>query len=251
VTPPTETWTFDTRHVGRQVLVFDSLTSTNDTAADFDDGTLVVARHQTRGRGQHGRVWESRPKASLLASVALRPPAELNRPVILTAWAAVAVGDAIRELTGVQARIKWPNDLLVRGKKVCGILIEQRRATVVGFGLNLNQSHSDFTSANLLDATSLGILSNREFDLHTATETVVRKLDAEWSRLLDGERVPLESDWKWRFGLLGRHVVVELADGTHEAGRLLDLGFDGLELDQGDGAVRHVTPEFVRHIAPA
>ena len=245
-----EIWEFDTRHIGRRVFVFDSLGSTNDIGpdADLESGTLVLARCQTNGRGQHGRVWHSRPNASLLASVLLRPPVELNRPVILTAWAAVAIGDAVRELTGVQARIKWPNDLLIHGKKVCGILIEQHRATVAGFGLNLNQPHRDFVDANLPDATSLAILANREFDLRTVTEVVVRKLDTEWARLLDGERVPMEADWKWRIGLLGRHVVVELADGGHEAGRLRDMSFDGIELDQGDGAVRLLTPELIRHL---
>src|SRR5439155_21260352 len=95
-------------------------------AADPDaDGLVLVADDQLAGRGQYGRVWQSRPGSSLLMSVVLRPPPELRRPVVLTAWAAVAVADAIRALTGAQSRIKWPNDLLIRGKQVCGILIEQ------------------------------------------------------------------------------------------------------------------------------
>lgn len=251
MTPPTETWAFETHAVGREVFVYDSLESTNDTAADAPDGAVVVARHQTRGRGQHGRVWQSRPDVSLLMSVRLRPPPELNRPVILTAWAAVAVGDAVLALTGRQARIKWPNDLLVQGKKVCGILIEQKQATVVGIGLNVNQLAADFVAAALPDATSLAVLAERPFELRDVCEAVVRRLDAEYARLLAGERIPLEADWKWRIGLLGRHVVVETADGEFLTGRLLDMGFDGLELDQGDGAVRVLTPEFVRHVSPA
>lgn len=251
MTPPTEIWAFDTNAIGREVFVHDSLASTNDAADAVPDGTIVLARHQSRGRGQHGRVWQSRPDASLLMSVRLRPPQELNRPVILTAWAAVAVGDAVLDLTGRQARIKWPNDLLVHGQKVCGILIEQRHATIVGIGLNINQTADDFATAALPDATSLAILAGRSFELRGVCEAVVRKLDAEFARLLAGERVPLEADWKWRIGLLGRHVVVETADGEFLAGRLLDMSFDGIEIDQGDGAVRVLTPEFVRHVAPA
>src|SRR5262245_1276165 len=120
--PPRETWQLDTAHIGRRVLIFDRLESTNATALELaasePDGLVVLADFQTAGRGQYGRLWQARPGSSLLMSVALRPPAELSRPVVLTALAGVAVGDAILALTGQQARIKWPNDLLVRGKKV-------------------------------------------------------------------------------------------------------------------------------------
>src|SRR5687767_8862526 len=148
---PRETWHFDTERIGRRVLVYDHVDSTNTRGAELAhadpdaDGLVLIADQQTAGRGQYGRVWQSRPGSSLLLSVVLRPPAELRRPVILTAWAAVSVAEAILALTGVQARIKWPNDLLVRGKKVCGILIEQSGTageivTVAGIGLNLNQT---------------------------------------------------------------------------------------------------------------
>src|SRR3954469_18386865 len=161
---PRETWHFETERVGRRVLVYDSVDSTNTRAAEFArsnpdaDGLVLVADQQTAGRGQYGRVWVSRPGSSLLMSVVLRPPPELLRPVILTAWAAVSVAEAILTLTGAQARIKWPNDLLIRGKKVCGILIEQtgtgsELVTVAGIGLNLNQTADEFARANLPDAT--------------------------------------------------------------------------------------------------
>jgi BirA family biotin operon repressor/biotin-[acetyl-CoA-carboxylase] ligase len=246
VTPTTRH--FGTRHVGRRVLLYDSLPSTNDLAAELaEDGLVVVADFQTAGRGQYGRAWQSRPGASLLMSVAIRPPAEVRRPVVLTAWAAVAVAEAVRELTGVQARIKWPNDLLVRGKKVCGILIEQRDAVVCGIGLNLNQTADEFAEAGLPEADSLGAVAGWPIERDAALEAVVLRLDEEYDRLVGGELVPLESDWKWRVGLLGRPVVAELADGTAAAGRLRDLRFDGVELDGG----RVLTPEFVRQLRPA
>lgn len=238
------------RHIGREVRLFDSPPSTNDLAMECDapDGTAFVANHQSQGRGQHGRVWTSQPGESLLLSIRLRPPPELARPVILTAFAAVAVGDAIRELTGVQARIKWPNDLLVRGKKVCGILIEAGRATVVGIGLNLNQTIEAFVDAGLPDATSLELVEGKTIDRDHALNCVLDRLDAEWSRLLAGERTPLESDWKWRIGLLGRGVIVERADGNFVAGRLLEMGFDALELLRDDEVLESIQPELVRHI---
>src|SRR5262249_41160587 len=150
---PQETWHLETVRVGRRVLVFNELDSTNTTAAQLgspEDGQAIIAHFQTAGRGQYGRAWLARPSSSLLLSVVLRPPPELCRPVILTAFAAVAVADALQTLTGAQARVKWPNDLLVRGKKVCGLLIEQHAETVIlGIGLNLTQSAEEFAAGGL------------------------------------------------------------------------------------------------------
>lgn len=256
---PRKTLSFDTLHVGRRVLVYDSVDSTNTRAAELArsepdaDGDVLIADQQTAGRGQYGRVWQSRVGSSLLMSVVLRPPVELRRPVILTAWAAVAVADAVLALSGAQAGIKWPNDLLVRGKKVCGILIEQigtgsELTTIAGIGLNLNQTAAEFAQANLPSATSLGILSGKPIDPQTAIETVIRKLDFEYARLLAGERVAVEADWKWRVGLLGRQVRIEHRDGELTEGRLRDMAFDGLEVETPDGYVRVVAPESVSHI---
>lgn len=256
---PRETRHFDTAHIGRRVLVYDELGSTNTHAADLVradpelDGLVLIANQQTAGRGQYGRVWQSRPGSSLLMSVVLRAPTELRRPVILTAWAAVSVAEAVLALSGAQARVKWPNDLLVRGKKVCGILIEQSGTggaitTIVGIGLNLNQTADEFAQANLPDATSLGTLSGAPIDPRNAAEAVIRKLDSEYARLIAGERVAVEADWKWRVGLLGRQVVIEHLGGGTTEGRLRDMSFDGLEIETDDGFVRVVSPEAVSHV---
>ncbi len=249
---PRETWHIDTAHVGRTVLVFDSLESTSTTAAQLAShaagGVAVLAGFQTSGRGQYGRVWQARPGTSLLLSVVLRPPPELCRPVILTAFAAVAVAEAIYELTGIQARVKWPNDVLLRGKKVCGILIENATATVIGLGLNLNQAAEDFAGSDLPDATSLALVSPATYELRTVATCVLQHLDKEYARLLAGERVAVEADWKWRVGLLGRQVVIEFLDGSLLGGRLREMCFDGLEVDLQDGSTRVIVPELVRHV---
>lgn len=253
---PREVWQFDTRHIGRHVLVFDSLTSTNDTAAEYASspghrGVGIVADFQTTGRGQYGRTWHSRPGSALLFSVVISPPEHLRRPVILTAWAAVSVAEAIRTLTGTQAKIKWPNDLLIRGKKVCGILIEQRVGTVVGIGLNLTQSAEEFAAAELHDATSLAQATGAVIDPRTAVAAVVRQLDIEYDRLVDGEQLPLEADWKWRIGLLGRQVRMVLANNEAIMGRLRDMTFDGIELVVGESGIQVFRPELVRQLLPA
>ncbi|HEV3387241.1 MAG TPA: biotin--[acetyl-CoA-carboxylase] ligase [Gemmata sp.] len=254
MSPTSETWSFNTSRIGRQVLVFDQLLSTNTTAAEFaahseSDGLVVVAKYQTSGRGQYGRVWQSRAGSSLLMSVVLNPPNELRRPSVLTAFAAVSVAEAIFTLTGVQARIKWPNDLLLRDRKVCGILIEQHGSSaIVGIGLNLNQSTEDFSAAALPDATSLAMESGLQFELRTAAGLVLQRLDREYIRLLSIERDAVEANWKWRIGLIGREVAIELMDGSMIAGRLMGMDFQKLELANGDGAVQTIVPEAVRHI---
>ena len=253
---PREEWSFDTRHVGRRVVVYDRLDSTNNTAAVLaadpeNAGVVVVAETQTAGRGQYGRVWDAPPGTSLLMSVLLFPPVAVRRPVVLTALAAVAVAEAIRERTGLQARIKWPNDLLLGGKKVCGILIEQGLGTVVGLGLNLNQSADDLMSAGLPDATSLAVAAGGWIDPAAALATVVRHLDDEYDRLSAGDVVQLEADWKWRVGLLGRQVIVESADGGTTVGRLREMSFEGLEVETGESGFVAVRPEMVRHVRPA
>src|SRR5438309_6402048 len=150
----------DTQRIGRRILVYDRAESTNQRAAEFaadpnNDGLVILAGEQTAGRGQHGRTWQAPPGSSVLLSLLLFPPPALRRPALLTAWAAVSVCETILQLTGLQATIKWPNDVLLCDRKVCGILIEQGRGLVAGIGLNLNQSEEDLQQMELPQAASL------------------------------------------------------------------------------------------------
>jgi BirA family biotin operon repressor/biotin-[acetyl-CoA-carboxylase] ligase len=255
VPPPSAEWTLPARHVGRRVFVYDSVGSTNDVAAALaadpaHAGTAVLAGTQTAGRGQYGRTWLSPPGTSIALSVLLHPPPELRRPAVLTAWAAVAVAETVRHITGRQARIKWPNDVLIRGRKVCGILIEQGRGTVVGIGLNVNQPAEHFAAAGLPQAASLASIAGRPFDCHDVARCLLAQMDDEYDALLRGEVAALEAGWAWRIGLLGRAVVAETADGMAHRGRLRGLSFDGLELERADGAVLRLAPETVRQLGP-
>src|SRR5438067_7450290 len=151
---PREEWQLDTRRLGRRVLVYDRVDSTSTRAAALavdpaNDGVVILADEQTAGRGQYGRTWTCPGGAGVPMSVLLFPPPALRRPAVLTAWAAVSVCEVIRQTAGLQARIKWPNDVLIQGRKVSGILIEQSRGTVAGIGLNVNQSAAAFAQAGL------------------------------------------------------------------------------------------------------
>jgi BirA family biotin operon repressor/biotin-[acetyl-CoA-carboxylase] ligase len=183
-------------------------------------------------------------------SVLLFPPPQLRRPAILTAWAAVSVCETIRQITGLQARIKWPNDVLLKGKKVCGILIEQGLATVAGLGLNVNQPAKAFDQPGLTHGASLRLFSGNSLDCTEIARRLIFNLDEEHQRLNDGDLSSLEVCWKWRLGLLGRSVAIECVDRTHH-GRLRDVTFTGLHLESADGKNLLLAPESVQHLGPA
>jgi BirA family biotin operon repressor/biotin-[acetyl-CoA-carboxylase] ligase len=244
-----------TRRLGCRVLVFDCLDSTNSYAAALaqdrsNDGVIVLTDSQSAGRGQHGRSWQCPPGTGVLLSALLFPPPELRRPALLAAWAAVAVCETIGACADLPARIKWPNDVLVYGRKVCGILIEQGRATVVGIGLNVNQSEAMFAAAGLPQAASLASLTGRPFDCASVSRTLIERLDEEYDRLCRGDTADLEARWKRGIGLLGQPVIVECRDITHR-GRLRELAFSGITLQRPDGTNQTLTPESVQHLAEA
>jgi BirA family biotin operon repressor/biotin-[acetyl-CoA-carboxylase] ligase len=248
---PREIWQLPLKWLGRRVLVYDRLDSTNNAAAELagdpsSAGIAILAQEQTAGRGQHGRTWLAAPSSSVLLSLLLFPPANLRRPAILTAWAAVAVCTLIQKSIGRQVRIKWPNDVYLAGQKVCGILIEQGRGTVVGIGLNVQQRPEDFARAELPEATSLAIHAAGPLETAEIARRLLEQLDADYDLLQSGDLNTLESCWKWHLGLLGRTVRVECPDKILE-GRLLELGFDGVQLQTGEGMLC-LPPERVQHL---
>ncbi len=261
VEPADETWFLDTQQLGRRVQVYRRLDSTNRLGLALaqdkgNHGLVLLAREQSAGRGQHGRTWTAPADSSVLLSVLLFPPPWLQRPALLTAWAAVSVCALIQKSANLQARIKWPNDLLLQGRKVCGILIEQRAdgqgnlATVAGIGLNVNQPADFFARADLPLATSLAVCTGQERDVADLARLLVQELDQAYHQLCLGERAALESSWKRRLGLLGRLVRVETADQV-VTGRLLEATFDEVALGRADGKVWQLPPEAIRHLEPA
>lgn len=249
---PREVWHLETRRLGRRILVYDRVESTNTLAAALaadpaNAGTVVLADEQHAGRGQHGRRWQCPPGDGILMSVLLFPPPELRRPVVLTAWAAVSVCEAIREVTSLQVRIKWPNDVLLSGRKVCGILIEQGKATVVGIGLNVNQTAESFATAGLTLAGSLAVAAGRPLDRDAVTRRLIEHLDRAYDDLYRGGLDGLEKRWRLLIGLSGQLVEVECLDQTYR-GRFLELAWEGLTLRLPAGQTIYLRPEVVKHI---
>ncbi len=245
---------YPNRRIGRKVLWFEQVESTNSVAAQHaadpsQDGLVIVADAQVAGRGRMGRTWQSPPGEGLLLSVLLFPPETARRPAALTALASVAVCETIYHCAGLPATIKWPNDVLVRGRKVCGILVECGQGCVIGIGLNVHTSADSFAAAQLPQAGSLAMFPDHPLDREAILRTALRRLDDYYDDLLQGRVGDLESRWRWHSGLLGRPVMVH-TQGQQFAGRLLELNLTDVVLRDTEGTVRHLAPEAIEHIVP-
>ncbi|MCS7045975.1 MAG: biotin--[acetyl-CoA-carboxylase] ligase [Gemmataceae bacterium] len=249
-------WTLPTQTLGRTVLAFSQLESTNTLALALADdprrhGLVVLADLQTAGRGQYGRTWQAPAGSSVLISVVLFPPRELCRPAVMTVWAAVTVAEVIADLCGLDPCLKWPNDVYVLGKKVCGVLCEQRSgpsaAVVVGIGLNVNQPADFFETAGLTLGGSLFSLSGTKRSPHDVARQLILRLDEAYGRLEAGDRKTLEKRWTDRMDLIGRLVRIETATRIW-TGRLVGMSFDAIQLEADSHAPLRLAPEAVLHM---
>jgi BirA family biotin operon repressor/biotin-[acetyl-CoA-carboxylase] ligase len=238
-----------TKHIGRRLLLYDRLESTNSLALELakdpaNDGVAVLANEQTAGRGRYGRNWHCPPGAGVLLSLVVFAPAHVRRPVLLTAWAATSVAEVIRSTSGLDARLKWPNDVLVGGKKVCGILIEHGTATVIGIGLNVNQTNEDLHAMGLSEASSLFLCSGRRFDVSQIARTVIQQLDGSYDEIQSGALGDLESRWRSYLDISNREVAVTCQE-TVNRGRVRRLNWEALQLEVPQGGVVHIRPESI------
>lgn len=177
------------------------------------DGTAVVAEAQTAGRGRRGRRWHAEPGAGLLLSIVARTPLAPSVRPLLSYAAAVAVVETLRRVAGLEARVKWPNDVLIGGRKVAGILLEARDGVVViGIGLNVRQERfpPDLTGR----ATSVALETGRVPDREALLEALLEEVDRWRGRLEHEGFEPVRARWCAASDTLGRRVRVDGAAGT-------------------------------------
>lgn len=248
---------YDTRSIciGRRIAVWNRVSSTNDVAARAgasvaNEGLVVLAEEQTAGRGSRGRSWTAPARSSLLMSVLLFPAGPLADPAWLTALAALAVAEVVSESTGREARIKWPNDVRVDGRKVAGILVERGRGSVIGIGLNVNITEDQFDEAIRTSATSLSIILRKPVDRSSLARALIARLDALYERSRRFGPEMLIRRWSDRGELVGRSVTVETAAGCRD-GKLIELDiFHALMLEAADGSRIKVPLHRVLSITP-
>jgi len=217
--------------LGRRVIRREEVTSTNDVAKALGkegepEGLVVVARRQSAGRGRQGRTWSS-PLGGLYFSVLLRPRIKADAVLRMTVLSCVPVAMAIEEVTGIRPELKWPNDVLVQGKKIGGILVEgvsrgkELDFVVLGVGLNLNSSDEALDAP---EATTLSAVLGKEIGEEELLTSLLRHLEAFYIRLKADEVD--EDEYKARSCVLGNWVEARIGNQTLR-GKALYLDHDG------------------------
>jgi len=222
---------------------YDTLPSTNDLAKEMGlqgapEGTVVVAEGQTAGRGRLGRQWHSPPGVGLYISLLLRPNLPLVDLPKITLTAGVAVVRAIQRTTGVLTGIKWPNDIMLAGKKVGGILSEmsmdQENSSFVVVGLGLNVNNPEMTGALAGVATSLAQETGRYFSRARLAQGWLEELEGLYTCLLTQGFAEILNEWRKLAVTLGRWVIVR--QGSQEIqGLALEVAPDGALVVQRPG----------------
>jgi BirA family transcriptional regulator, biotin operon repressor / biotin---[acetyl-CoA-carboxylase] ligase len=241
------------RLIGRHVVRLESVSSTNDVAFELAErgaleGTVVLADVQTRGRGRRERTWHAAPHTSVLLSTILRPVPSCQKPRLLTALAAVAAYETIASHSGLEALIKWPNDVYLLGRKVCGILIEQRRQVfVVGIGINVNQTADELQAAALPKAISLRAACDREFSTEAVAADLMQNLDRRHNDVLNGHHSQVLEKWATAMRIHGSQVKVDHPDGE-AVGRVVSIDFDELRLESPAGTALTLNLNHVQAI---
>jgi BirA family biotin operon repressor/biotin-[acetyl-CoA-carboxylase] ligase len=225
------------RIVGRDIRVFQETTSTNDIIEKLAldgvaEGVVVFAESQTKGRGRLGRTWVSPAKKGLWLSVLLRPRLRPVEATQLTVAAAAALARAIQSETGLAPDIKWPNDLLLGGRKVAGILTEMSAEldrvnhVIVGVGLDVNHAAADFAPELRKLATSLRLECGRPVERPALAAAVLQELDNDYARVCSGAFAALADEWEARCTTIGQNVTIRLGERRVQ-GRAESLDDDG------------------------
>ncbi len=226
-----------TKVVGRDIQVFEQTTSTNDVIEKLardgvKEGAVVFAESQTKGRGRLGRKWMSPTHQGLWFSVLLRPNLHPQETTQLTVISATALRRAVKTITGLAADIKWPNDLLLGGRKVAGILTEMSaevdrvRHVILGIGLDVNQDANEFAAELRAIATSLKIESGEEICRAELAAEILRELDFDYGRICSGKFPEVADEWEAACVTIGKNVTVHMGDRRFR-GRAESLDDDG------------------------
>ena len=233
----------NTKSFGRKIFYYDTLASTIDMAMELGvkgaaSGTLILAEAQTKGKGRLGRDWLSPKYKGLYMSLILRPDMLPTQAPVLTLLAAVSICDALKSSTGVTSQIKWPNDILVNNKKVCGILTQVVAETdridfvVISAGINVNNDKKSL----LASATSLKEQKKEEVNRVSLLQGVLQELEANYLFLEKKGSSQILEKWRHHNTTLGRRVKV-YCQHEHIEGEALDIDTDGGLLIRKDNGI--------------
>jgi len=226
-----------TRVIGRDIQVFEQTTSTNDVIEKLardgvKEGVVVFAESQTKGRGRLGRKWISPARKGLWFSILLRPDLRPQETTQLTVASATALRRAIISETNLQPEIKWPNDILLGGKKVAGILTElsaeldRVKHVVLGIGIDVNLDADELPAELKKTATSLKIETGENVSRAKLAVEILRELDTDYLRICAGKFSEVADEWEAHCTTIGKNVIVQTGNRKIR-GRAESLGDDG------------------------
>jgi len=210
----------NTLFTGKNIVFVPECHSTNTLAADLangaPEGTVVITHNQTAGRGQRGNTWLVKPGANFTLSIILYPKfLSIQHQFALNIFSALAVADYLSNYVGERVKIKWPNDVMIDDKKVCGILIENQISashlskTIVGIGLNMNQQEFEYEKA-----ASLSTMSGRGFNLVLEFEPLMEAIEHRYLQLRQGKLAEQRSDYLARMYWRHEPHIFQSAGGS-------------------------------------
>jgi BirA family biotin operon repressor/biotin-[acetyl-CoA-carboxylase] ligase len=226
-----------TKRLGRRVFFSRKVKSTSDWAKKLakmgaEEGTVAVAETQTAGRGRLGREWAS-PRGGLWFSIVLKPKREADEAAKLVFVASLAVAEVLHEKYGLRTETKWPNDVLVNGKKICGILAEMNTKgervnyVILGIGVNANFRADDVLPELMKTrATSIEKEFGKKIRLESLLKELLEKMETTYDGYLETGFAPLLEQWKKYAEFLGRIVVI-MDQEERLNGLALDVDLDG------------------------
>lgn len=220
LTPELVTPLLNTVWLGRLYLPHEELDSTSGTAAVMAEegaphGTVVLADSQTAGRGRLGRAWHSPPGVNLYFSAVIRPELDPARTPLLSLAAAVGIADGVRGFVGHPPTVKWPNDLLYRRRKLCGVLLEAKggKETYVILGVGLNVNATAFPAELQETSTSLQLERGEAARRSAVLASVLNSLEDWIDRLIADGPAPIIEGWLGLADWIGQRIVVTMPDG--------------------------------------
>ncbi|MFB4163389.1 biotin--[acetyl-CoA-carboxylase] ligase [Alteribacillus sp. JSM 102045] len=241
-----------TNKIGKNIIFKNEVTTTQELAHelarnDASEGTIIVADQQLQGKGRLGREWHSPPGTGLWFSLILRPDVPPQKAPQLTLLTAVAVTEGIYEAAGIEAEIKWPNDILIDGRKTAGILTEMQsepdrvQAVIIGIGLNINQQPEHFPDELLSKATSLSIAKgNKIFQRANVIAAILGRFESWYYQYLNHGFDQVRKRWEALAVTIGKEItattVTKTVKGTAEG--ITDDGV--LLLRKMNGEIEHI-----------
>lgn len=240
----------DTKVIGQEIFYFKTIPSTNDYARflinkGVEDGAIVLADVQISGRGRKSRVWSS-PEGGLWFSIILYPSFSPKYAMLLTMAASISVVKAVREITYLKPVIKWPNDILIDGKKVCGVLTELETKedkigySIIGIGINVNNKLNKELHGQ---ATTLKEKYGSKISKGDLFSCILEQFDSNYIRLMDNDFSYIREKWLSMSKIAGREVIIRdddktiqgVVSGVDDNGQLILKSEDGIKyISTGD-----------------